>query len=342
MNDMKHVVIYREKGRYAGWPANSGIWVWGDEILVGFQSGHFNLEETWGHPMDTKMPCENLLARSLDGGEHWSIETPGELNKDVSSPNDLKEPVDFTHPDFAMTLRMSSYEGDTDSWFYYSYNRGRSWEGPCRLNGLDSIKVAARTDYIVEDARTCLAFLTAMKSDGKEGRPFCAATEDGGLTWAFRGWIGDEPDGHAIMPSTVKLSDGRLLTAVRRLEGHDRTAAYWIDTFLSRDRGSTWEYWNRPVEHFGGNPPAMIKLNDSRICLTYGFREKPFGIRARVSHNNGSAWNGEVILRNDGGGGDLGYPRTVQRKDGKIVTVYYFNDSPDTERYIAGTIWSLE
>ena len=36
---------------------------------------------------------------------------------------------------------------------------------------------------------------------------------------------------------------------------------------------------------------------------------------------------------------DLGYPRTVQRPDGKIVTVYYFNDHKDTERYIAATIW---
>jgi hypothetical protein len=36
---------------------------------------------------------------------------------------------------------------------------------------------------------------------------------------------------------------------------------------------------------------------------------------------------------------DLGYPRTVQRPDGKLVTIYYFNDRPDTERYIAATIW---
>jgi hypothetical protein len=29
----------------------------------------------------------------------------------------------------------------------------------------------------------------------------------------------------------------------------------------------------------------------------------------------------------------------VQRSDGKILTVYYFNDHPDTERYIGATIW---
>ena len=33
---MKHVIVYRNKERYAGWPANYGIWNWGDEIVTGF------------------------------------------------------------------------------------------------------------------------------------------------------------------------------------------------------------------------------------------------------------------------------------------------------------------
>jgi hypothetical protein len=31
----RHVMIYHEPGRFAGWPANHGIWSWGDEILSG-------------------------------------------------------------------------------------------------------------------------------------------------------------------------------------------------------------------------------------------------------------------------------------------------------------------
>jgi hypothetical protein len=50
-------------------------------------------------------------------------------------------------------------------------------------------------------------------------------------------------------------------------------------------------------------------------------------------------WGPELMLRDDAGTWDLGYPRTVQRADGKIVTVYYFNDAKDRERYIAATIW---
>jgi hypothetical protein len=43
-----------------------------------------------------------------------------------------------------------------------------------------------------------------------------------------------------------------------------------------------------------------------------------------------------------GGCWDLGYPRSVERPDGRIVTAHYFNDNPNTERYIAATIWSPE
>ena len=66
----------------------------------------------------------------------------------------------------------------------------------------------------------------------------------------------------------------------------------------------------------------------------------PFGIRARISSDQGKTWGKEIPLRTDGGTWDLGYTRTVQRPDGKMVTLYYFNNSKDTERYIAATIWS--
>ena len=46
-----------------------------------------------------------------------------------------------------------------------------------------------------------------------------------------------------------------------------------------------------------------------------------------------------MILRTGATDWDLGYTRSVQRPDGKIVTVYYYNDATSTERYIGATIW---
>jgi hypothetical protein len=201
--------------------------------------------------------------------------------------------------------------------------------------------IAARTDYIVDGPSECTLFLTASKRNGREGRPICVRTTDGGKTWTFLSYIGPEPAGYAIMPSTLRLGPGELLTAIRRLEtGNNKRS--WIETWMSIDNGASWSPLNEPVPDTGeGNPPSLIKLADGRLCLTYGVRAKPYGIYARLSSDKGKTWAAPLTLRADGGGRDIGYPRSVQRPDGKVVTVYYFWDKvTGPDRYIAATIWA--
>ena len=38
---IEHVVVSEKEGRYHGWPANNGIWSWGDEILVAFTQADY-------------------------------------------------------------------------------------------------------------------------------------------------------------------------------------------------------------------------------------------------------------------------------------------------------------
>ena len=80
----------------------------------------------------------------------------------------------------------------------------------------------------------------------------------------------------------------------------------------------------------------------ARLCLTYGVRTKPYGIRARLSRDQGKTWGDAITLRDDGGAADLGYVRSIVRPDGMLVAVYYFNDRTRPERYIAATIWRPE
>jgi hypothetical protein len=156
-------------------------------------------------------------------------------------------------------------------------------------------------------------------------------------------WIGPEPDGFAIMPASVRLPSSRLLVAVRCRAGQGSfvESPHWIDLYGSDDDGMTWRYMNCPVADTGqgGNPPTLTRLLDGRLCMTYGYRAAPYGIRARLSTNDGQSWGPEVLLRDDGGCHDLGYPRTVQRPDGRLVTVYYFNEHPEGERHIVATLW---
>ena len=346
----RHVDVYAIAGRFGGWPANHGIWSWDDEILVGFSAGYYkDLGDR--HHIDRRKPEEHLLARSRDGGETWSIENPaekgalipvGDALHGVTPPGLTEKPwddcpggIDFTHPDFCLTVRMTSIHAGPAR-FYYSTDRGHSWKGPFRLPKFGSIGIAPRTDYIVNGKHDCMLFITAAKTNGREGRPLCVRTSDGGRSFKFVGWIGDEPAGFAIMPSTVRLGENELLCAIRRRE------ALWrgIETYRSLDNGTAWKLDTTAVPDLKiGNPPSMIRLCDGRVCLTYGYRAEPSGIRARLSADGGRTWQQEIILRDDGGGRDVGYPRTVQRPDGKVVTVYYFHDRPTSDRYVAATIW---
>ena len=345
----KHVVVARAPGRYGGWPANHGVWAWGDEILVGFSWGHMTAGGAeQGHPIDRKRPEEHMLARSLDGGDTWKQEKPAGLTPPPSPGNiagvpteaggkeitDLTTPIDFTAPGFALTARMSNIHVGP-SWFFYTTDKGHTWSGPFKLPDFGHKGIAARTDYLVDGRNELTMFLTAAKSNGREGRVICVRTTDGGRTWVQVGLVGPEPEGNdfAIMPSSVRLSPTSILTLVR----HRR----WIEAYRSDDNGANWTHVVRAVPDTGrGNPPSLVKLRDGRLAVTFGYRAEPYGIRARTSADEGKTWSEDLVLRSDAADWDLGYTRSVQRPDGKIVTVYYYNDATSEERYIAGTIWT--
>ena len=162
-NPIQHVTVFQEDGRFAGWPANNGMWNWGNEILVGFVLADH--QEKQGHTYDAAT-SHYKYARSRDGGLTWSTEDAREAGqtawtyqnqiREKSDVGSLKEPIDFSHPDMAVTFsREDNNVGP--SLFYYSYDRGVRWNGPYRLPNLDTPGVAARTDYIVNGKNELLA-----------------------------------------------------------------------------------------------------------------------------------------------------------------------------------------
>ena len=348
-SSVRHVIVYKETGRYAGWPANHGAWQWGNELLVGFEIGYLKATDKY-HAIDYDRPEEHVLARSKDGGETWTIEKPEGLRPPPGARvagvpvaggkpvTDFTGRMDFKKPGFAMTLRMESFHFGP-SRFYYTEDKGKSWNGPFRVPDFDTPGTAARTDYLIDGPHEATVFLTAAKSDKREGRLLCARTTDGGRTFKFISWIVPEGEGFAIMPSSVRLSPTTILTSIRR---RSPAKGNWIELQRSDDNGATWKLVSIVTPEASAkssNPPSMIKLKDGRLCITYGDRLPPYGIKARLSRDAGKTWGEEIALRTGAGNHDLGYPRTFQRPDGKIVTAYYYNDKADGERYIAATIW---
>jgi hypothetical protein len=354
----EHVTVFQQDGRFAAWPANGGTWAWGDEILVCYTEADHR--DGTGHTYDPTTAW-SMFARSLDGGQTWTREDAHAQGITASGHDHrlhegqalrtLTEPIDFTHADFAMLVhRRHMHKGD--GFFYYTYDRGKSWQGPFKLPLLDTEGLIARTDYIIDGPREATLFLTTTKSDGREGRVAPFRTQDGGLTWERIAWIGEELPGandFAIMPSTVRLGPEKLLTVIRHRVGGPRRAddRTWLTSFLSEDNGITWQQLEDPVTDNINNPPALIQLPDGRLVLAYIFRNRDAegsSVCIKISSDEGKTWGPEISLREkEGASGDSGYPRIVRRSDGKLVITYYWNHAlnPDMPpyRYIAATIW---
>lgn len=102
--------------------------------------------------------------------------------------------------------------------------------------------------------------------------------------------------------------------------------------------------WTRPEPTpIFGQPAHLLVLEGDTVLCTYGYRRKPYGVRAVISRDRGRTWemSAEVILRDDGALWDLGYPVSIRLKNGNLFTVYYFVGE-DGVRHIAGTEWSLD
>ncbi len=159
---------------------------------------------------------------------------------------------------------------------------------------------------------------------------------DYGASWDLA-HVGTHPDGKTPLnePEIIEVADGRLMMVMRTGQGSDHLWQAFSD-----DKGASWH----SLRNTGvvGHPPDLLRLRDGRILLSYGHRHVPFGVRAVVSSDNGETWDTDNIwtLREDGGGTDLGYPHSVQLKDGTVVTVYYFME-PGGMQYVACTRWKV-
>jgi hypothetical protein len=341
----KNVYVYSEPGRFGGWPANNGVWIWDDEILVGLEQGYHDANSGGGHAIRRDMPQLNILSRSVDGGETWKIEAPDNFVKDKVDTKECPGNVNFGHPDFAMRVGGGR--------FLVSYDRGKKWEGPYRVNitGKSVGRLTSRTDYIVRGPKDCMVFMSAetgLVESNYQDRSFCARTTDGGKSFEFLGWMTHNTEVRSVMSSTVCVGDKHLVSVMRRkhqkeFRNRPSVTRNWIEAAESKDDGKTWKYLGKVAQtdlsDRNRNPPPMIKLKDGRLCVAYGYRAFPYGIRVKISSDNGKSWGEETFLRHDGGTWDLGYPRMVQRPDGKVITMYYFNTKQVPAQHIAATIW---
>jgi hypothetical protein len=293
-----HVVIASEKGKHFAFPGLARL---ADGSLgVVFREGTAHID-----PSGKVSMC-----RSTDGGRTWSPRWTVYDNPKI----DERDPGICQHSSGSLVVSFSSDGAQT----IRSTDGGKTWDkpapapvfsphGPTELPdgrlywcgivnefGINHVKIATSADL----GCTWQADITTAES-----LPYHQP-------WVREFW--DEPH-------TLPLSGGRWLCLYRV----DK------DGYLYQNRsGDAAKSFTIPARtRMWGCPPYLLHLKDGRIVALYGYRRPPFGIRACVSRDDGATWDmdNEIVLRADGGHGDLGYPVAIELEPGLVFAVYYHN-----------------
>ena len=149
-------------------------------------------------------------------------------------------------------------------------------------------------------------------------------SSDDGRTWKLQSTLAVNHNETA----PLHLGGGKWI-AVARSGGDEH-----VDLYMSYDDGKRWQF-NQQLTNANEHPGHLLELADGRILLSYGDRANP-GVEAILSSDEGQTWSDPIRLAELGG--DLGYPSSVQRADGKIVTAYY---SSSGGYYMGVVIWDI-
>ena len=227
-----------------------------------------------------------------------------------------------------------------------STDGGHTWEPPVRVSG-----TAPHGPNVLSDGRLYFVGLGSMvQRAARRSHLVTSESRDQGRSWQDVGTInmyppypGQDPNGFAYLvePHVIETEPGKLLMMARYEEIPRAEQRGHLWKAFSSDNGKTWT--EPELTPILGKPPHLTRLNDGRILLSYGYRHEPFGQRACLSADGGKTWDyeHEIILRDDAPSGDLGYPASVQLKDGTIVTVYYQQRVQGEKTCLMATRWKL-
>lgn len=196
-----------------------------------------------------------------------------------------------------------------------AYNRGAMYEG--------------------KDGRIFWVSAASESNKPKRTTNHLLISEDKGLTWKYSCVVAADEKASFNETSIYETPKGDLVAFLRSAELDDQACIA-----RSTDGGKSFQKWEKMG--FQGHPLQAMRLPDKRVLLVYGYRHKPFGIRARILNAECTdfATAKEIVLREDGGGYDIGYPWAVQLNDKQVLVTYYFNIDNGT-RHIAGTILEI-
>lgn len=228
-----------------------------------------------------------------------------------------------------------------------STDGGHAWQGPLvpppvptekYYNSFGQLMPALNRGAMCEgrDGRLYWAVAAGSNGAGKPTAEHLMISTDRGLTWTYGAPIASDDKVTFNETSLYETPRGDLIAFMRTEKFEDQACLA-----RSTDGGKTFGPWQGMG--FQGHPLHAVRLPDERVLLVYGYRHKPYGIRARIlnAECTDAATAREIVLREDGGGVDLGYPWAVVLNPTRALVVYYFNRDDGT-RTIESTLLGLD
>jgi hypothetical protein len=376
--DAEHAVVYRRENEFASHPYVRGFWeTAAGHLICNFSLATVNYRGDPNHLAHIHLVRSaggrrSVTIRSEDRGRTWKV-THADRNRpsnDVRAPRagvdgrpgSLAElaPVDYTNRDVLLSnfnylymkedpLIRDFYEDlkqyvdapERQVFIRVSKDAGRTWSRSVMLP-LDGLYSLAATESVtVRPDGRALLFLNGVTRQGATSRPLVYRSTDDGTSFHFLSFITPDDESRygglvQMYPRGLMLPNGQLLCALRL--DRDWAGDMWTEMYRSDDGGRTWQFLSR-VNDFGA-PAAPLRMSDGRLVVVYGSRLPPAGLRAIVSEDEGLTWGPEIIVRDDGGSWDVGYPRVWEAAPGRIGAIYYYNSKDDPVQVKpSGTPW---
>jgi len=357
LRKVKDVVIYEDVRFYSAFP--SVIKRPGGEFLVAFRRAPDR--RIFGEKGNSHVDPNSYLVmvRSMDG-ETWTKE-PGLIYAHQfggSQDPCLLQLRDGTlictsygwalvRPDGIPNLKKPYAEAGGSiflgGYLVRSSDGGRTWQGPVYPAPLpEEIYYSAVGEklpaynrgalYEVKSGR--ILWVVASSDSNKKTSAHLIFSDDKSLTWNYSAPVAVDEKVTFNEASVYETPQGDIV-AFLRTANYDDIAC--IARSTDGGRSFKWESMG-----FQGHPLQALRLPDNRVLLVYGYRHEPYGIRARVLNAECTdfATSSEIILRDDGGSTDIGYPWAVLLDKKRVLVTYYFNKDNGT-RHIAGTILEI-
>lgn len=374
--DIEHIRIAGGSGLNCMWPRYGGLWRWDDELLAAFIESPCAYRHPPEAARDLNGIWKRgyvRLRRSFDGGKTWDDDGKA-FDNSISFDRqrqilrldgyrghtpEQRAAIPADSPDTLWLMGRawcgSEIQGtrfrQSVAYCIRSADRGRDWEttpGVLFPHSTQSVVPFANSARHLGGGSMVLAL---AGSDGSEGRgelpafrgPQLYRSLDHGASWHFSGEIWSEPADRVAtsFPSLLILPSGRWLCVFNAWQAAGDATLRWTALAFSDDGGLNWSP-PRKICDWSTAPFATLAPDGKLVVVFMRCAPDPTGLFVIHSSDGGERWTEPACLRpgtliaGTQSAVDMGYPVAVPMADGRLLTIYDWQENDEDVPWYGG------